>query len=484
VSAPPGVRERMRVYCLGVDVGTTNCKALALDERGQIAARASVPMPPGDYPDAEGWLRGFRGAVRAVCEGLRGDSGALDLVCSITSQGGSFVPVDERFAPVQHAYCWTANARAETVQSMSRVLGSEECYRACGFLPSAWLAGGKMREFVASSAGERRWRYLAAVPEFIHARCGGPFLTDATNAQLTALYDFTRERWDEGMLRWAGLDESDLAAVVCDLRPLFECGLSDALGGGSAAGRIRFVTSSHDQYGAMLGAGLKPGGRIMIATGTAWVVSAKSALPAYDFENHLTHPGRDFASRNYGLLLALGVVGQMFDGLLKGLGVGFDALPGMEADMERVGPARGVVSYDADARSVSEDGRVLTAPAEAVRRYMEWAAARARHLLEQTGLLAAQSELVMTGGAAQSGVWPRIIADVLGVPIVALRFPELTAYGAARAAGMVAGLWKADESEWPAGVPVLELTPDAAAGYEQWYAEFQRPHLESLPAAP
>jgi len=50
-------------------------------------------------------------------------------------------------------------------------------------------------------------------------------------------------------------------------------------------------------------------------------------------------------------------------------------------------------------------------------------------------------EAVFTGGASKGALWPRIMADVLGIPVKVPRVKESTALGAAMLAGVGAGVY-------------------------------------------
>lgn len=82
--------------------------------------------------------------------------------------------------------------------------------------------------------------------------------------------------------------------------------------------------------------------------------------------------------------------------------------------------------------------------------------------------------VLFTGGAAKGGLWPRILADVLGVTVQIPVVKESTALGAALYAGLGVGLY-ADLDEAVRGSVKLERTlePDAAV-YEQYQSLFER----------
>ncbi len=51
-------------------------------------------------------------------------------------------------------------------------------------------------------------------------------------------------------------------------------------------------------------------------------------------------------------------------------------------------------------------------------------------------------QAVFTGGASKGTLWPRIMADVLGIPVQVPRVKESTALGAAMLAGVGAGVYR------------------------------------------
>jgi autoinducer 2 (AI-2) kinase len=83
--------------------------------------------------------------------------------------------------------------------------------------------------------------------------------------------------------------------------------------------------------------------------------------------------------------------------------------------------------------------------------------------------------VVFTGGAAKSALWPRILADVLGVPVSIPTVKESTALGAAIYAGIGAGIYGGfDEVAGKMAGFEQTIEPDAAAHraytdlYQRW----------------
>jgi autoinducer 2 (AI-2) kinase len=82
------------------------------------------------------------------------------------------------------------------------------------------------------------------------------------------------------------------------------------------------------------------------------------------------------------------------------------------------------------------------------------------------------TELVFTGGAAKGSLWPRVVADVLGLPVRVPVVKESTALGAAMFAGVGAGLYR-DIAEVASAVVRFERTiepdPTSAPVYDDAY---------------
>ncbi len=84
-------------------------------------------------------------------------------------------------------------------------------------------------------------------------------------------------------------------------------------------------------------------------------------------------------------------------------------------------------------------------------------------------------QVVFTGGASKGSLWPRVVADVLGLPVRVPKVKESTALGAAIFAGIGAGIYQ-DVTSAAAQVTSFERTiepdPNTHARYEELYARW------------
>jgi autoinducer 2 (AI-2) kinase len=84
-------------------------------------------------------------------------------------------------------------------------------------------------------------------------------------------------------------------------------------------------------------------------------------------------------------------------------------------------------------------------------------------------------DVVFTGGAAKGELWPRILADVLGVPVRVPLVKESTALGAAVCAGLGAGVYSSlgDAARLVRFERTFEPDPGASAAYEDLYEQWR-----------
>ena len=124
-------------YLLGIDVGTTGAKALLFSDCGEMIASAYRGYPlitPGigaSEQRATDWTDAVVEIVREVCanpecaENVRG--------ISLSTQGGTIVPVDENFQPLANAIVWSDARCAGDKGEFDECLGEGYIYKTCGW---------------------------------------------------------------------------------------------------------------------------------------------------------------------------------------------------------------------------------------------------------------------------------------------------------------------------------------------------------------
>jgi len=451
------------VYC-GIDIGTSNVKAIVLADDGgvlAVGAFSNSSLPAGgeqakSYKGGDCWYRQFCRVMdyfhgQGVFEGQK-------VVCCVACQGGSFILIDDEMNTLGQISLWTSGSGQSQADKYLKHYSGEDFYRLTGWAPAGWMPIFKLKE-MEFAEGEM----VAFVSDYIYARLTGELVTDITSAQMTGLVDFEKGCWDESLVSWAGLYEEDLPEIEKEISVLFEDVSTEW-------GQIDIVTSLHDQYAAMNAVDLKAGKDVMLATGTAWVVNFRSEKPGYDSSCNV-HPGRDIVTGGYGNISTMGAIGAGFDEVLKQVGLDYDKLEGLEGQLKEMAMPTGAVNFDLENISVQGEAAL-----QAVRDYMVWSSAVVRHNLDSLGLLGSLEEILMTGGAGQSGVWAGIIADVCGVDVKVVIADELTAYGAAITAARACGCDNVSKLSDIAETVIYKS--ERADEYKLWYEKFQKELFE------
>src|SRR5207302_9766561 len=109
---------------------------------------------------------------------------------------------------------------------------------------------------------------------------------------------------------------------------------------------------------------------------------------------------------------------------------------------------------------------MATGPAELARALLEATAYGLAHIACELAGAGVKAEVLVCGGSpARSRLWCEIKASVLELPVERPRHPDLTAYGAALAAGAALGWWPVPgagpSGSWPRpAVEVVEPEPN------------------------
>lgn len=475
---------------LGLDLGTTNVKALLTDSGGAVLAVASAPVPL-HYVGADGVEQDIEEIWRAtltVIGRLAADRDLSDVAAvGVSSQAGAMQILDASFAPVGPVLSWL-DGRAKTLgRRLVDELGVEWFTKHIGHGGFGIAAVQLLRpELLAEDCR------VGFVGDVIVSRLCGRGAHDATSLSLALLYNPTLDREDDDLLARLGVRRDQLP----DLLPASESAGGLTAVTAEATGLPEGVPVSaaiHDQYAAAVGCGCVHAGDVMFGAGTAWVLLAvtdrlgDSVFPSAflcrhvvdGLFGHIVSMGNGGSSLTWALQtlgLEGGIDGGKLDEMLASVEPGADGLR-FRPFLASTCPA-GVV---ADTAGRLDGLRLCHSPAHVLRSVVEGLAfelTRYVHMLTAAGV--AVERLVMCGPAAGSAVTPQIIADATGLPVACNGQPETAALGAAiiarRLAEPNADLRTLTERMTP---PVRNITPgENDARYRALFDEY----LASLPS--
>jgi sugar (pentulose or hexulose) kinase len=448
---------------LGIDVGTTTVKALAMDCLGQVIAFASAglhlltPQPAWvEQNPEELWL-----AVINVCRKVTDTlpDGAHILALSLSSQGGTTILLDACNQPVYPALSWMDERAVDEAQAVRATRGEEWIYRTTGWplyagLPLqlvAWLRHNNPKAFELT-------RRVTFVNDFILHRLCGEFCMDPSNAGITQLYNLAAGVWDAELLDLAGISG-------CQLSPICPSGKVVGKVSGEASrltglsSQTLVVNGAHDQYCASVGTGVTRPGTVLLSCGTAWVILVIPESLAAAFSSNLAVSPHAIEGQ-WGGIRSLSGVGASLDWLVDifwedspsranrlDLYAAFDAAASQSPAGARgllFNPLSGGHRETGDPANRGVLGLTLNhSRGDLARALMEGIACELRWSLDEIHPAIAVDSLRMIGGAARSAIWSQAIADLTGIPVELPMNHEAAALGAAILAGVGLG-WYPD----------------------------------------
>jgi xylulokinase len=451
---------------IGLDIGTTGCKAIVIGADGAIVGRAAreyaiaTPHPNWAEQDAEHVWRMAWESLREAVAGARGDPPqAMALSC----QGEAVIPVDGQGRALRPAILGMDTRTTEENRWLAGRFGAEALFRRTGMpvhtintLPKLlWL---KRHEPELWNSAEQFLLY----EDFFLRRLTGKATISHCLASRTQMYDLAAGDWATDLLEGCGIERARLASLapagvgpVGTLRPE----LARELG---IQGEVALAAGGHDQACAALGSGVVEAGLAMVSTGTAEVVEVAMGSPAL---GDALREGNISIYRHVVPDLYLAMTLNHSGGLL--LRWFRDAFCASETARAR---AEGADAYDRMLEGAPEGPTRLfvlphfagsgtpwfdTASKGAILglTFADDRASVAKAILEgltfelrvNLDLLRANGieieELRAVGGGARSALWLQLKADICGVP---LRVPEVTeaaCLGAALLAGVAAGVY-------------------------------------------
>lgn len=273
-------------YTIGIDIGTTNTKAVAFTDEGEVLAIAGASYqaltdPNGRHElDPAGLLEAFAAVLKEVAGKTAHHKGLMGI--SLSCAMHSLIVVDKEGAPLTNAITW-ADLRS---QAYAAALKSSEAgrrvYRQTGtplhpMSPLSKLLWLKDKEpAIFQRAGK-----FVSIKEYIWWRLFGKYQVDYSIASATGLFDIYAFAWYQESLELAGIREGHLSAPVPCTHTESVLTPSYAVTLGVPEG-TPFVIGSSDGCLANLGSRALLPGETTLTIGTSGAVRMTTGAPAAD----------------------------------------------------------------------------------------------------------------------------------------------------------------------------------------------------------
>jgi xylulokinase len=467
---------------IGVDVGTSGTRALAVTTEGELVAEANrphdllTPRPGWSEQHPSQWWEATRAALAEVA------ATSSDVIgLGLTGQMHGSVFLDPAGEVIRPALLWNDQRTAAECDEITERVGEARLLELAG---NPALTGFQAPKIVWLARNEPdAYARVASVllpKDYVRLKLTGEHATDASDAAGTLLLDVHARDWSAEILDALEIPREWMPKVYegPEATGTITAALADELG--LPAG-LPIAAGGGDNAAAAVGVGVVREGSLSSSIGTSGVIFAHRDAFAPDPSGRV-HAFCHAVPGAWHLMSVTLSAGGSLSWWRDQAGADFDALV---AEAERVPPgAEGLVflpyltgertpHLDPEARGGFVGLNVRHTRGHLSRAVMEGVAFSMRDGLEiMRGLGTPDDDVRAVGGGARSPLWLQLQADVYGRPIRRTVIDEGPAYGAALLAGVAAGAF-ADVGEASERVrlreEVTEPDRERARRYDELY---------------
>ena len=449
---------------LGIDVGTTGCKAAVFATDGRVLGSAYEeydicrPQPGWAELDSVTVWEKVRRTIREVASGCAADPVTA---LAVSSLGEAVVPVtaDRR---ILGPSILNFDARGEEyLPRLKAALDSESLYRINGNTLGNQYSLTKLKWIKDHEPELYGGTYkLLHWSSFVAFMLGADPLLDYSLANRTLLFDIDRAAWSEALLARAALDREKLPEVMpsgvvagrVSRDAAADLGLPPA---------VTIVTGAHDQCANAVGCGVVEEGRAVYGMGTYICITpvfSERLEPATMIERGLNT--EHHAARGRYVCFIYNPGGALFKWFRdtfaaeehrRARATGTDSYSILTSEMP-AGPSSVIVlphfaptgppDFITDSCGMMTGLHLDTSRGDILKGILEGTTYYLKECVDSlpaTGITIGDYRVV--GGGSKSDAWVQICADILGRPFVRPVVTEAGALGAAIIAGVGSGIF-------------------------------------------
>jgi len=491
----------MEVY-LGIDIGTSSTKTLAIDQNGNILGEASKsypcyhPQPLWSEQDPDDWWDATVATVRTVIQNARLKATDVKSI-GLSGQMHGAVFLDRNNKVVRHAILWNDQRTQVECDEIENAAGGRSGLiklvanpALTGFTAPKilWLRNNEPQNF-------EKIRKVLLPKDEIRRRLTGEFATDVSDASGMLLLDVAKRKWSTELLAKLKLDSGLLAQCYesQDITGRLTAESAELLG---LTTNCTVVGGAGDCAAGAIGSGIVTSGCVSTSIGTSGVVFAHSDQVEIDPQGRLhtfchAVPGK---WHMMGVTLASGGSLEWFcEKLCKNETEGskntnnlYDILTAEASTVPTGSDGLFFLPYLSGERTPHADpnargsliGLTLThGRGHLVRSIMEGVVFSLRESFEIFHELEVPvNEIRASGQGSRSQLWRQIQADAFAHDVVTLNAEKGAAFGVALLAATGSGAFKTIQEACAATINVVETTKhnrEASAYYNRAFPIYQ-----------
>ena len=444
-------------YVLCLDCGATNVRAILVDDKGQLVAKASQPnSTDAGTENAQYHVWNADRILNQLAECARKILPEVDASLvkgvTITTFGVDGALVDAQGELLYPVISWKCPRTAEVMKKVEKYLPQSRLNEVSGVGEFAfntiykliWLKENRPELLEQAHA----WLFISNLLAY---RLTGVMATDRTMAGTSQMTDLTTGDWSEEILGTLGISKSLFPPMVNagDVIGTLTPSACELLG---LPCSVPVVSTGHDTQFALFGSGVKEN-QPFLSSGTWEILMLRTAKAKLEPEDYAAGATVEYDSKQ-GLLnpglqwIASGIIEWVKATCYNG--ENYDT---MDAEAAAISPGCDGVKLipnflPSDAVPGSIEGLILgRTRGHIYRAAMEALTYRLKSRLEKLEKVGGfkATELLLVGGGARNKIWTQMRADILGLPILVSTVSESTVLGAAMYAMAGAGIYASPE---------------------------------------
>ena len=474
---------------IGIDLGTSACKLLLVDEEGQVRNTVtkeyplSFPRPGWSEQDPAHWWAAVQSGVPELLAGFNASE-----VKGIGAGGQmhGLVALDGTDHVLRPAILWNDGRTAKEVDYLNETVGREKL---SGYTANIAFAGFTAPKLLWMKENEpdlfAKIEKIMLPKDYLVYRLTGIHATDYSDASGMLLLDVEHRRWSKEMCGICGVTEKQLPKLFESWEPVGTL-RSDVAKMIGLPESVVVCAGAGDNAAAAVGTGTVGAGGCNISLGTSGTIFISSEKFGVDPNNALhSFAHADGGYHLMGCMLSAASCNRWWEDEI----IGTTDYQAEQAKISLDKLGRNHVYFlpylmgerspinDTNARGCFIGMTMDTTRADMLQAVLEGVAFAIRDSFEVAKSLGiAIPRSMICGGGAKSLLWRTIFANVLGIPLDLPQTEQGPGYGGAVLTMVGCGVFESVQSACDALVRVagtVEPDPELTARYEERYRKFR-----------
>jgi len=467
---------------VGIDIGTSAVKLLAMDKNGKVLRTVSRDYPLYMYDDGrseqdpQDWWNQTADGLKELCDGL-GDIVAV----SFSGQMHGLVALDENDNVLRRAILWNDQRTGAQCDYLNKTIGREVLLENAANVALTGFTAPKIL-WVKEHEPEifAKIKKIMLPKDYIAYKLSGVFATDYSDASGMLLLDVQKQDWSEKMLEIVGVKREQLAKLYHSYEAIGTVTPEAAKETGLPT-TAKVVIGGGDQAVGAIGSGIVSEGMCSVSLGTSGVLFVAADNFAVDKSPAAIHAFCHSTGKYHFMGVTLSAAGSNKWWVEEVLST--EDYAAEQKNIDKIGKnpvyflpylsGERTPHNDPLARGAFVGMNATTTRADMTQAVMEGVTFSLRDILVRVRELGANVKTArIIGGGAKSPLWCQMTADILGLKVEKIQASEGPAFGAAILAMVGAGAFANVEEACSKLIAISETyspCQEIAALYDQRY---------------